>query len=65
MSDKPLTENEYYYCPDYDKYVKRERGMYYAIKNGKEEFNDFYSRISIGSIYIEDITKEEYESQLR
>lgn len=61
---KYLTPTEYYYCPDYSKYVKREGGMYYAITNGNEEFNDFYSKISIGDIYAESITKDEYYAKL-
>ncbi len=59
-----LTSTEYYFCPDYNKYVKRDRGMFYCINNGKEVFNDFYSKIDIGSIYTEDITEEEYNEQL-
>lgn len=38
--------------------------MYYCIKDGKEVFNDFYSKIDLESIYTEDITKEEYYAQL-
>ena len=45
------TPTVYYYCPDYKKYVKREGEMYYCIKDGKEVFNDFYSKIDLGSIY--------------
>ncbi|MGY3724604.1 hypothetical protein SAMN05421767_10572 [Granulicatella balaenopterae] len=61
---KPLTETEYYYCIDYDRYVKCEDGMFYVIKNGKEEFNDFYARIIFGDIWTRDITEEEYYAQL-
>lgn len=61
---KYLTETKYYYATDYKKFVKREGGMYYCINNGVETFNDFYSKISIGSIWTEEITKEEYEGQL-
>ena len=64
MIMKFKTPTVYYYCPDYKKYVKREGGMYYCIKDGKEVFNDFYSKIDLGSIYTEDITKEEYYAQL-
>ena len=59
-----LTQTVYYFCPDYNKYVKREGGMYYCINNGKEVFNDFYSQIDIGDIYTEDITEEQYNEQL-
>lgn len=62
--NKYLTPTEYYYCPDYKKYVKSEGGMFYCIKYGKEIFNDFYSKILIGDIYTEDITEEEYYAQL-
>lgn len=62
---KYLTPTEYYYCPDYNKYVKREGGIYYSINDGVEVFNDFYSKISIGSIYTEDITEAEYKKQLK
>lgn len=59
-----LTPTVYYFCPDYNKYVKCEGGMYYCINNGKEVFNDFYSQIDIGDIYTEDITEEQYNEQL-
>lgn len=55
---------QYFYCPDYKKYVKCEKGIFYCIKDGKEIFNDFYSKILIGDIYTEDITKEDYYAQL-
>lgn len=58
------TLTKYYYCPDYKKYVKREGGMFFCINSGKEEFNDFYSKIDLGSIYAEDITEDEYNAQL-
>lgn len=54
----------YFYCPDYKKYVKCEKGIFYCIENGKEIINDFYSKILIGSIYTEEITEEEYNAQL-
>lgn len=57
-------EYQYFYCPDYKKFVKCHKGMFYCINNGKEVFNDFYSKILIGSIYTEDITEEEYNEQL-
>ncbi|MCY3032563.1 hypothetical protein [Aerococcus urinae] len=55
---------EYYYCPDYKKYVKREGGMFFCIEKGVERFNDFYSQIDLGEIYTEDISKEKYYDQL-
>nr|DAK35273.1 MAG TPA: hypothetical protein [Caudoviricetes sp.]DAX74407.1 MAG TPA: hypothetical protein [Caudoviricetes sp.] len=58
------TQTEYYFCPDYNKYVKREGGMFYCVENGKEVFNDFYSKILLGSIYTENITKEKYYAQV-
>lgn len=58
------TQTEYYFCPDYNKYVKREGGMFYCVENGKEVFNDFYSKILLGSIYTENITKEKYYDQV-
>lgn len=61
---KYLSPTVYYYCPDYNKYVKREGGMYYCIENSKEIFDDFYCRIDLGDIYTEDISKEEYYAQL-
>lgn len=61
---KFLTSTEYYYCSDYKKFVKREGGMFFCIKSGKEIFDDFYSKIDLGSIYAENITKEEYYAQL-
>lgn len=60
-----LTPTVYYFCPDYNSYVKREGGMYYCIREGVEVFEDLYSKISIGSIYAEEITKEEYYMQLK
>ena len=38
--------------------------MFYCINDGKEVFNDFYSKIMLGSIYTEDITEDEYYAQL-
>lgn len=58
------TQTEYYFCPDYNKYVKREGGMFYCVEKGKEVFNDFYSKILLGSIYTENITKEKYYDQV-
>ncbi len=57
-------ENNYFYCPDYDRYVRCHNGVFYNIKNGKEEFNSFYSKILFGDIYYEDISKEEYYAQI-
>ncbi len=62
--EKPLTKTEYYYCEDYNKYVKCDWGIFYCIEDGKEIRNDFYSKILIGDIYTVDITKEEYYAQL-
>lgn len=61
---KYLTKTKYYYCPDYEKYVKCEGGMYYCIKNGVEIFNDFYSKIDLGSIYTQNISEEEYYANI-
>ena len=58
------TKTQYFYCPDYKKYVKCHMGIFYSIDNGKEKQNDFYDKIFIGSIYTLDITKEEYYAQL-
>lgn len=58
------TPTEYYFCPDYNKYVKREGGMFYCVEKGKEVFNDFYSKILLGSIYTKNITKEKYYAQV-
>lgn len=55
---------QYFYCPDYKKYVKCKDGLFYCIQKGKEIYNDFYDKILIGDIYTEDITKEEYYAQL-
>ena len=63
--DDYLTQTEYYFCPDYNSYVKREGGMYYCIRDGVEVFEELYFKISIGSIYAEEITKEEYDAQLK
>lgn len=57
-------DNQYFYCPDYDRYVHCYKGMFYCVKNKKEVFNDFYSKILIGDIYTEDITEEEYYAQI-
>ncbi|MGP1598370.1 hypothetical protein [Peptoanaerobacter stomatis] len=53
-------DTQYFYCPDYKKYVKCHKGIFYNIKDGVEMQNDFYDKILIGDIYTEDITKEEY-----
>lgn len=63
MADFRL-HDQYFYCPDYKKYVHCKDGMFYCVKNGKEVYNDFYSKILIGSIYTEDIPEEEYSAQL-
>lgn len=57
-------DDQYFYCPDYDKYVHYHKGMFYSITKGVEVFNDFYSQILIGDIYTEDITQEEYNAKL-
>lgn len=54
----------YYYCPDYDTYVKLDDGMPYRIRDGEEQFTPLYFDIWIGDIYTEDITKEEYYAAL-
>lgn len=62
-----LTPTEYYYCPDYDKYVKCLDGTFYSIdQNGEEEYDQRRFRpILIGEIFTIDITKEEYEKHLK
>ncbi|KXB64591.1 hypothetical protein HMPREF3181_01447 [Parvimonas sp. KA00067] len=55
---------QYFYCPDYKKYVKFEKGLFYCIENNKEIQNSFYDKILIGSIYTKDITKEKYYAQI-
>ena len=62
-----LTPTKYYYCPDYDKYVKRVNGAFYSIDdNGKEMFDHRrFCPILIGEIFTIDITKEEYEKHLK
>lgn len=59
-----LSPTEYYYCPDYGKYVKREGGVFYSIDDSKQEVIDEerFMLILIGDIFTIDITKEEYES---
>ena len=62
-----LTPTEYYYCPDYKKYVKREGGIFYSIDDKKQEIIDeeSFMPILIGEIFTFDITKEEYEKHLK
>lgn len=60
-----FADTEYYFCPDYNIYAKREGGMYYWIKDGIEEPNHYLFRISLSEIYAEDISKEEYYAQLK
>ena len=56
---------QYFYCPDYKKYVKCENGIFYSIeKDGSEVQNSFYDKIFIGDIYTVDITGDEYNSKL-
>ncbi len=56
---------QYFYCPDYKKYVKCDKGVFYSLeKNGKIKKNDFYLDILIGDIWVEDITEEEFNAQL-
>lgn len=57
-------ETGYFYCPDYDAYVKCQDLIFYVIKNGKEVMNDFYSKILMSEIYYEDISEEKYKAQL-
>ncbi len=60
------TPTEYYYCPDYDRYVMREGGIFYSIENGVvTERHRVFDKILIGDIYTEDISKEEFESHIR
>lgn len=56
--------DKYYYCADYDKYVREKDGVFYVIKNGKEEPNMFYIDIWFDDIFADDISKEEYYAQL-
>ena len=58
------TPIQYFYCPDYDKYVKCDRGIFYKIENGEIHQSDFYDKILIGDIYTEDITEDEFNAQL-
>lgn len=62
-----LTPTEYYYCPDYGKYVKCLDGAFYSIdQDGKEEYDQRrFCPILIGEIFTIDITKEEYEKHLK
>lgn len=62
-----LTSTEYYYCPDYKRYAKREGGIFYSIDDKKQEIIDEerFMPILIGEIFTIDITKEEYEEHLK
>ncbi|MBY0584089.1 hypothetical protein K5I04_01280 [Murdochiella sp. Marseille-P8839] len=59
-----LSPTEYYYCPDYGKYVKCEGGVFYSIDDRKQEVIDEkrFKPILIGEIFTIDITREEYEA---
>ena len=56
---------QYFFCPDYNKFVKCDRGVFYSIeKNGEEIQNSFYDKILLGDIYTIDISGEEYNVKL-
>lgn len=57
-------DKQFFYCPDYKKYVKCDKGLFYKIENKKLVYSDFYSQILIGDIYTEDISEEEFNAQL-
>lgn len=35
----------YFYCPDYKKYVKCEKGIFYGIEDGKEKLMIFILKL--------------------
>lgn len=55
-----LSPTEYYYCPDYGKYVKREGGIFYSIDGSKQEVIDEkrFMPILIGEIFTIDIKEK-------
>lgn len=57
-------EANYYYCPDYDRYVMEKDGVFYSIKNGKLSVDHFYKPIIIGEIWAYEISKEEFYAQI-
>ncbi|PIE97461.1 MAG: hypothetical protein CR988_07815 [Treponema sp.] len=58
-------DDQYFFVQDYNKYVHFHKGIPYVIENGKEVFNARYCDIYIGEMWEVDITKEEYEAQLK
>ena len=54
----------YYYCPDYKKYVREDTGLFFAIEDGREEYAPTFLPIIMGKIFTRDITKEDYEKHL-
>lgn len=51
----------YYYCPDFDKYVKLDGFVYSLERDGTEIVNPYFEPILIGDIYAEDRSQAEYE----
>lgn len=57
--------DRFYYALDYNEYVTYHVGVFYSVKpNGTLKQDIFYDRILIGSIWVDDITKEEFCSHL-
>lgn len=59
-----MEEDKYYYCIDYDRYVRESKGIFYVIKNGIEEANMYYIGIWFNDIFTNDISKEEYYARI-
>lgn len=54
----------YYYCPDFDTYVKWDGGAFRKIVNGRLEIDKFFEQIIMSDIYSEDISEREFNAKL-
>lgn len=55
---------KYYYCPDFNKFVKYEDGEFFSIEDGRLKSNTFYDKMFLGDIHAIEINEEEFNAQL-
>lgn len=53
-----------YYKAHNDNYVKKEKGSYYVVREGKLVFNQYWGQIQFGELDAVEITEEEFNEAL-
>ena len=65
MKFEDIKTADYYYCEDTNRYVGDFNNTFYHIVDGKlEDQHLYYSRAFIGSIFLDRVSKEEFERHL-